>query len=145
MEISAIDHLVLTVRNISRTLAFYEDVLGMKRVEFKPGRFALRIGDQKINLHELGTVVDCNVRHATPGAADFCLLTATPMSDVVRHLQSSGVAIVQGPLRATGAKSQLSSIYIHDPDENLIEVSNEVVAPAGNPGAPLLGSDQIPS
>ncbi|OYU41675.1 MAG: VOC family virulence protein, partial [Burkholderiales bacterium PBB4] len=122
----AIDHRVLTVQSIRRTLAFYEDVLGLKRTEFKPGRFALRIGDQKINLHEVGTVVDQNVRHATPGSADLCLLSATPLSEVVRHLQMKGVAVVQGPVSATGAKSQLTSIYIYDPDENLIEVSNEV-------------------
>jgi len=126
IEACAIDHLVLTVQNIRRSLAFYEDVLGMKRIEFKPGRFALRVGDQKINLHEAGTVVDQNVRHATPGSADLCILTTTPLSEVVRHLQVQGVAVVQGPVRATGAKSQLSSIYLYDPDENLIEVSNEV-------------------
>ena len=125
ITVSAIDHIVLTVRDIERTLNFYEAALGMRRVEFKPGRFALTFGYQKINLHEVGDVVDQNVRHATPGSADLCLLTNTPLSEAMQHLRSHGINIVQGPLRATGARSDLASIYFYDPDENLIEVSNE--------------------
>jgi catechol 2,3-dioxygenase-like lactoylglutathione lyase family enzyme len=125
ITVSAIDHIVLTVRDIERTLNFYEAALGMRRVEFKPGRFALTFGYQKINLHEVGDVVDQNVRHATPGSADLCLLTNTPLSEAMQHLRSHGINIVQGPLRATGARSVLASIYFYDPDENLIEVSNE--------------------
>ena len=125
LHVSAIDHIVLTVRSVARSINFYEIVLGMKSVEFRPGRFALHFGQQKINLHEFGTVVDPNVRHATPGSADICLRTETPLSDAINHLKMHGVPLVQGPVNATGARTTLHSIYFYDPDENLIEVSNE--------------------
>ena len=98
----------------------------MQAVEFKPGRFALHFGSQKINLHEVGNVVDPNVRHATPGSADICLRTLLPLGQAILHLQAMNVAIVQGPVKATGARSELCSVYFYDPDENLIEVCNEV-------------------
>lgn len=124
-EVSAIDHIVLTVRSIARSITFYESVLGMRTVEFKPGRFALHFGHQKINLHEVGSVVDPNVRHATPGSADLCFRTDTPLKDAILHLQTEGVDLVQGPVKATGARAPLRSVYFYDPDENLIEISNE--------------------
>ncbi|GEM_PF-299143 len=124
-RIAGLDHVVLTVASIPRTIAFYEQALGFKSVEFKPGRYALHFGRQKINLHEVGTVVDPNVRHATPGSADVCFLTATPLGDVIAHLSQVGVNIVQGPVNATGACARLRSVYFYDPDENLIEVANE--------------------
>ena len=126
VTVDALDHLVLTVRSIPDSIAFYQRVLGMSAQEFKPGRFALHFGQQKINLHEVGTVVDPNVRHATPGSADLCFRTQVPLADVMAHLQRQQVAIVQGPVRATGARAMLQSVYFYDPDENLIEVSNEV-------------------
>ena len=126
--VDALDHLVLTVQSIPRSIAFYERVLGMEAKEFKPGRYALRFGRQKINLHEVGHVVDPNVKHATPGSADVCFLTRMPLADVIAHLQREQVAIVQGPVRATGAQATLQSLYFYDPDENLIEVANEVQA-----------------
>lgn len=126
MKIDSLDHLVLTVASIGRTIAFYERVLGFEAREFKPGRFSLHFGQQKLNLHEVGTVVDPNVRHATPGAADLCFLTLTPIEDVVEHLRTQEVQVVQGPVTATGARRRLRSVYFYDPDENLIEVSNEV-------------------
>ena len=94
--------------------------------EFKPQRYALHFGVQKINLHEVGTVVDPNVRHATAGSGDLCFLTQMPLDDVIAHLHSEGVPIVQGPVGATGARHRLRSVYIYDPDENLIEIANEV-------------------
>ena len=127
--VDALDHLVLTVQSIPRSIAFYERVLGMEAKEFKPGRHALHFGRQKINLHEVGHVVDPNVKHATPGSADVCFLTRMPLAEVIAHLQREQVAIVQGPVRATGAQATLQSLYFYDPDENLIEVANEV--PAG--------------
>jgi len=126
--VDALDHLVLTVQSIPRSIAFYERVLGMEAREFKPGRYALHFGRQKINLHELGHVVDPNVKHATPGSADVCFLTRIPLAEVIAHLQREQVAIVQGPVRATGAQATLQSLYFYDPDENLIEVANEVQA-----------------
>lgn len=126
--VDALDHLVLTVQSIPRSIAFYERVLGMEAREFKPGRYALHFGRQKINLHEVGHVVDPNVKHATPGSADVCFLTRMPLAEVSAHLQREQVAIVQGPVRATGAQATLQSLYFYDPDENLIEVANEVQA-----------------
>jgi len=126
MKIEALDHLVLTVASIPRTLDFYQRVLGFEAREFKAGRFSVHFGQQKINLHELGTVVDPNVKHATPGSADLCFLTLTPIEQVLVHLQNEGVPVVQGPVLATGAQRALVSVYFYDPDENLIEVSNEV-------------------
>lgn len=125
----ALDHIVLTVASITRTADFYQRVLGCELREFKPGRYALHFGQQKINLHEVGVVVDENVRHATAGSADICFLSTVPLADVIAHLTTQGVTIVQGPVGATGAKSRLSSVYFYDPDENLIEIANEV-APA---------------
>ncbi len=126
--VDALDHLVLTVQSIPRSIAFYERVLGMEAKEFKPGSYALHFGRQKINLHELGHVVDPNVKHATPGSADLCFLTRMPLAEVIAHLQREQVAIVQGPVQATGAQATLQSLYFYDPDENLIEVANEVQA-----------------
>ncbi|CAN7350512.1 VOC family protein [Acidovorax sp. LjRoot194] len=126
ITVQSLDHLVLTVASIPATIAFYERVLGMATREFKPGRHALHFGDQKINLHEVGTVVDPNVRHATAGSGDLCFITLTPIEDVLAHLQAQGIAVVQGPVGATGARQRLRSVYIYDPDENLIEIANEV-------------------
>lgn len=124
--LDSLDHLVLTVASIEKASAFYQRVLGMTAREFKPGRYALHFGTQKINLHEAGTVVDPNVRHATAGSGDVCFLTKMPLEDVIATLQAEGVAIVQGPVGATGACHRLRSVYIYDPDENLIEIANEV-------------------
>lgn len=129
MKITSLDHLVLTVASISRSIDFYQRVLGFEPREFKPGRYSLLFGRQKINLHELGNVVDPNVRHATPGSADICFLTETPIEMVLQRLSEQDVAVVQGPVRATGACRTLLSVYFYDPDENLIEVSNEVQTP----------------
>lgn len=129
ISIVALDHLVLTVASIDATTAFYERVLGMRAEIFESGgiaRHALRFGRQKINLHEVGHVVDPHVRHATPGSADLCLLTETPIADVVAHLERCGVDLVAGPVRRTGAVAKLESVYLYDPDENLVEVANVV-------------------
>ena len=126
LVLDSLDHLVLTVASIKNTIAFYERVLGMAAREFKPQRYALHFGTQKINLHEVGTVLDPNVRHATAGSGDLCFLTQMPIDDVIAHLQAEGVAIVQGPVGATGARHRLRSVYIYDPDDNLIEIANEV-------------------
>jgi catechol 2,3-dioxygenase-like lactoylglutathione lyase family enzyme len=124
----ALDHIVLTVASIARTADFYQRVLGCELREFKAGRHALHFGQQKINLHEVGVVVDENVRHATPGSADICFLSTVPLAQVIAHLTAQGVTVVQGPVGATGAKARLTSVYFYDPDENLIEIANEVAS-----------------
>lgn len=126
ITVQSLDHVVLTVASIPATIAFYERVLGMVAQEFKPQRYALHFGEQKINLHEVGTVVDPNVRHATAGSADLCFITRTPLDEVLAHLSTQGVPVVQGPVGATGAQHRLRSVYVYDPDENLIEIANEI-------------------
>ena len=124
----ALDHLVLTVGSIDRTRAFYVDVLGMMAEEFRPSdgslRTALIFGDQKINLHEVGSEFDPKAHHPAPGTADLCFLSDTPLQEWMPHLQGAGVAIEEGPVARTGATGPILSIYLRDPDGNLIEVSN---------------------
>jgi len=126
MQIDHIDHLVLTVRDIAATCAFYERALGARVVTFGAGRTALALGAQKINLHQAGREFEPKAARPTPGSADFCLIAATPLDEVVAHLQACGVAIEQGPVRRTGARAPLESVYIRDPDGNLVEISQEV-------------------
>ncbi len=126
MKIDGLDHLVLTVTDISATLSFYSRVLGMDVVTFANGRKALAFGGQKINLHQYGAEFEPKARHATPGSSDLCLLTPVPLPDVMAHLLRCGVALVEGPVRRTGAQGPILSIYLHDPDGNLIEVANQI-------------------
>ena len=129
IAIERLDHLVLTVRDVARTSDFYARVLGMTPQRFTSlgvERHALAFGRQKFNLHEAGHVVDANVRHATPGSADLCLLTSTPIDDVMTHLSECGIDVITGPVERTGAVSRLRSVYFYDPDENLVEVANEI-------------------
>ncbi len=126
MKIESLDHLVLTVRDFEATCEFYQKVLGMGLREFKPGRFALHFGDQKLNIHEMDMPVDKNVKHPTPGSADLCFLTKTPLEEVLLELKVLGIAIVEGQGQRTGAQGPIHSIYVYDPDENLIEIANRV-------------------
>ncbi len=128
IRVDAIDHVVLTVRDLSVTIDFYELVLGMEAIAFAGGRRALRFGDQKINLHELGNEHLPNARHAGPGTADLCLLTPTPLDSVVARLRALDVDIEAGPAPADGALGPLLSVWFRDPDGNLIEVANRAPA-----------------
>lgn len=126
MRLDQIDHLVLTVRNISDTIAFYTRVLGMEEVTFGGGRKALAFGTQKINLHEVGREFEPKALHPKPGSADLCFLTAEPLSRVVKHMENCGVDILEGPIERTGAQGPIESIYIRDPDGNLLEIANQL-------------------
>ena len=126
MHVDGLDHVVLTVRSIPATVAFYERVLGMQARQFAEGRTALHFGHQKLNLHEVGRTVDPNVRHATPGSADLCFITAIPLRTVLQHLAACGVSVIEGPARRAGASGPLDSVYFYDPDENLVEVANQL-------------------
>jgi catechol 2,3-dioxygenase-like lactoylglutathione lyase family enzyme len=127
MKIRAIDHFVLVVLSIDATVEFYTRVLGVNAREIAPGRWALFFGDQKINLQQLHLNVDPQTRHPTRGAGDFCLLTDTPIAQVVAELEAQGVRIINGPVRRSGATGPILSVYFYDPDENLVEVSNAIV------------------
>ncbi|XP_075704765.1 glyoxalase domain-containing protein 5 [Rhinoderma darwinii] len=123
-SIKHLDHLVLTVQSIEETVGFYTRVLGMNVVTFKGDRKALTFGVQKINLHEAGKEFEPKAKHPKPGSADLCLITETPLSAVLQHLQICGVSLEEGPVARTGAVGEIHSVYFRDPDHNLIEVSN---------------------
>jgi len=121
--IERLDHLVLTVANIERTVAFYERVLGMQREIFGQGRSALVFGQQKFNLHQQGNEFEPKAARPTPGAIDLCLVSAWPMAAIIQHLNEQQVVIEEGPVARTGAMGPIDSVYFRDPDDNLIEVS----------------------
>jgi catechol 2,3-dioxygenase-like lactoylglutathione lyase family enzyme len=121
--IDRIDHVVLTVADVERTLAFYARVLGMKPVAFGAGARALHFGNQKFNVHPVGRDDTVVARNPTPGAVDVCLVTRTPVAEVVAHLKAEGVPIEEGPVPRTGAVGPITSVYFRDPDGNLVEVS----------------------
>nr|XP_006632916.1 PREDICTED: glyoxalase domain-containing protein 5 [Lepisosteus oculatus] len=124
IQIHGLDHLVLTVRSVPDSLAFYSRVLGMEVVTFQGNRKALRFGSHKLNLHQAGQEVEPKALRPTPGSVDLCLVTHTPLPAVTRHLQGCGVTVEQGPVMRTGAVGPITSVYFRDPDGNLIEVSN---------------------
>lgn len=128
MKIDSLDHLVLTVKDIEATAFFYSKVLGMGIVTFGGGRKALSFGLQKINLHQHGKEFEPKAHHPTPGSADLCFITSVPLPEVVNHLSSCNVAVIEGPVQRTGATGPILSVYFRDPDMNLIEVSNRVHA-----------------
>lgn len=123
MQIERLDHLVLTVRDLARTCAFYRDILGMDVIEFD-GRIALRFGVQKINLHVAGNEFEPKATMPTPGSADLCFVTQAPLAQVVEHLAASSVPIIEGPTEKSGTLGLILSVYFRYPDGNLIEVSN---------------------
>lgn len=123
MQIARLDHLVLTVRNLDVSVDFYVRVLGMSLQTFDKGRKALRFGRQKINLHESGKEFEPKALHPTPGAADLCFVVETPLQEVVDHVRGQGCEILLGPVQRTGAEGPMESVYLGDPDGNLIELS----------------------
>lgn len=120
-----IDHVVLTVRDIDRTVDFYTRALGMRAITFGDGRRGLAFGEQKLNLHQAGREFEPKARVPTPGSVDLCLVTDAPLDDVRERLGALGIAIEVGPVAKVGARAPLRSIYLRDPDGNLIEIANE--------------------
>lgn len=128
MQIDRIDHIVLTVADISATCEFYSRVLGMRVISFAGDRKALAFGRQKINLHAHGREFEPKASSPTPGSADICLIASTPIPEVISHLQNCGVTVIEGPVTRTGATGPITSVYFRDPGANLIEISNYAVA-----------------
>lgn len=124
MIIDRIDHIVLTVHDLERTIAFYSRVLGMEPVNFAGGRRGLAFGRQKLNLHQAGREFEPRALAPAPGAIDICFISETPLADVIAKLKAEGVVIIEGPVDKTGALGPMKSVYFRDPDGNLIEVSN---------------------
>jgi len=123
MKVDKIEHLVLTVCNIKATCEFYSRVLGMRTITFG-SRKALQFGEQKINLHEAGKELEPKALKPLPGSADICFITDIPLNAVTEHIKSYNVEVLEGPVTRTGAIGPIESIYIRDPDGNLIEISN---------------------
>jgi catechol 2,3-dioxygenase-like lactoylglutathione lyase family enzyme len=118
--ISHFDHIVLTVADIDRAVLFYKTVLKMEPISFANGRRAVQFGQQKINFQLLGQELR---NHAMEGSGDLCLITNWTISDVVGHLKSCKVTILEGPVSKSGAQGPIQSVYFNDPDNNLVEVS----------------------
>ncbi|SFM61183.1 VOC family protein [Shimia aestuarii] len=125
--LTSLDHLVLTVADMDRTVTFYREVLGMEAGRFTPAdgstRWALKFGQQKINLHLAGQEFDPKAAHPTPGSADLCFLSDTALDVWQAHFERLGITVEEGPIARTGATGPILSLYIRDPDNNLLEVS----------------------
>ncbi len=126
MKINAIDHLVLTVKDLAITIEFYRTVLGMEVETFGAGRIALKFASQKINLHQQGKEFEPKAESPTPGSGDLCFITETPLAEAIEQVRKQGVEIIEGPVDKTGAQGAIISFYFRDPDLNLIEVANYV-------------------
>ncbi|EIN05328.1 Glyoxalase/Bleomycin resistance protein/Dihydroxybiphenyl dioxygenase [Punctularia strigosozonata HHB-11173 SS5] len=125
IAVSHLDHFVITASDIDATIAFYASALGMRVVSFANGeRRALHFGSQKINLHQQGKEFEPKARVATPGSQDLCFITTTPISGVLSHLASLDIPVVEGPVKRTGAQGPMLSVYVRDPDGNLVEIAN---------------------
>lgn len=125
MRIRSLDHIVLTCADPDATVAFYER-LGMTREEFGEGRLALHFGDQKLNLHQAGSEFRPHAATPLPGTADLCLLIDGPIADAIAHLEREGIPIEEGPVDRTGAVGPLRSVYVRDPDGNLVELAQNM-------------------
>ncbi len=126
MQIKGLDHMVLTVADIEITCDFYNRVLGMEVVTFGDSRKGLRFGSQKINLHRSGQEIQPCAGRPTPGSADLCFIIDTPVQQIIEQLQKHDIVVELGPVERDGARGPLLSIYIRDPDNNLIELSNDL-------------------
>ena len=124
--IERVDHIVLTTRDKDACIRFYSEVLGMKLEKFRTPteeRLALKFGAQKINLHEWGREFTPRAHVAVPGSLDLCFIASTSLDEVIQRLKNNNVAILEGPVSKTGAKGPIRSVYVRDPDLNLVEIS----------------------
>jgi catechol 2,3-dioxygenase-like lactoylglutathione lyase family enzyme len=121
--IDHIDHIVLTTRDREGCIRFYTQVLGMKLESFGENRLALSFGSQKINLHEWGREFTPRAHVAAPGTLDLCFIASVPLEDVIARLKACDVGIIEGPVMKTGAQGPIRSVYVRDPDLNLVEIS----------------------
>ena len=124
MKISNIDHLVLAVADIDKTIDFYTNILGFEVVTFGNNRKALTFGNQKINLHQKGKEFEPKAEHPTTGSADLCFISETDIDEVLEELKQKNIEIIEGVVERTGAIGKIKSVYFRDPNLNLIEVSN---------------------
>ena len=123
VRVASLDHLVLTVQDIPRAIRFYVEVLGMQEVTFGDNRKAVAYGQQKINLHKFGEEFEPKAFTPLPGTADLCFIIDGALEEFIGHLNDKNIEILQGPIARTGALGVINSVYIRDPDQNLIELS----------------------
>jgi len=124
MRVNHLDHIVLTVKDIDASVSFYSRVLGMAETTFGGGRKGLVFGASKINLHQVAHEFEPKAAAPTPGSGDLCLIVDDDLDSVQAQLAAAGVAVELGPVGRTGAAGEIISVYIRDPDQNLIELSN---------------------
>ena len=125
--IDHLDHIVLTTARTGECIDFYTRVLGMKFERFGEGRMALKFGGQKINLHEKGKEFEPRAALAAPGTLDICFIASLPLEEVIARLAACNVPIIEGPVMKTGAQGPIRSVYVRDPDGNLVEISERAV------------------
>jgi len=121
--IKSIDHIVLTTQDLDKCIAFYTGVLGMRLETYGKGRIAFCFGEQKFNVHPPGFVAGIRADKPTPGSLDLCFLADCPLEDVIARLGEHAISIEEGPVVRTGARFPLRSVYVRDPDNNLVEIS----------------------
>jgi len=124
--LKSIDHIVITTRDLDKCVDFYTRVLGMTLERYGEGRLALKFGGQKFNIHPPGFDAGIKARMPTPGSLDLCFLADRPLDDVIAHLKRHNIAIEEGPVTRTGARFAIRSVYVRDPDDNLIEIAEAV-------------------
>ena len=128
--ITSLDHLVLTVTDMVASVAFYRDILGMQAIEFEAAdgsrRWALAFGAQKINLHPAQAPFAPHAAKPRAGAADLCFLSPTPLEAWSTYFEACGQQVIDGPVQRSGALGPIVSIYIRDPDGNLLEIANQI-------------------
>jgi len=138
--VNTLDHLVLTVRDLDTCISFYVSVLGMSVCSFDASdgstRYAMYFGSQKINIHQAGAEFRPHATHPMFGSADLCFLSDTPLEDWQEHLKLSGIEVLDGPVKRNGATGVITSLYIYDPDGNLIEIANQMKPKTPPPPAP---------
>ena len=126
MAIVRLDYLVLTANNINITTDFYRHYFGIETINFQNGRAALKIENQKINLHEVGHEIDSKAGYPTPGSDDICLISDTPIDNLLNEFEKNNLPIVLGPVIRTGVEGKICSIYVRDPNQNMVEISNYI-------------------
>lgn len=137
ISLEQVDHLVLTVTDVDRAVEFYEQILGMTPVELPEGRRAVRFGNQTIKLHGASELVQPTATHPVPGSANLCFITRQPLSEVQENLRANEVRIEEGPVSRTGSVGPITSLYLRDPDGNLLEIArydDEAAAEEGGAG-----------
>ena len=126
--IASLDHVVLTTADRDACVRFYTEILGMRLETFEENRIALHFGDQKLNLHERGREAEPKAAHPPPGGLDLCFLAAVPLDEVVRRLEAAGIAIEVGPVAPACSTGPIRSVYVRDPDSNLVEIAEPLPA-----------------